>query len=929
MVLAPFKWIVALFFNWSNALFNDPGWAVVGMSVLLSLLLTPLYVWIERRKNADKAKGAPMQAEIDKIEAVYTGRERFYYTREIQRRYKYSPWTAMIPTLGLLVQIPFLLAAYHYLSELPIFNGAAFWYIKDLSKPDTIATVAGLPINLLAILMTVINLVSGWRYAESGKTKERVQYMAVAAIFLVLLYNCAASVVLYWTLSNALSFVRSEMFFREKGAVATGGFSTSALLLCMEKIAVYLLAVATMLAVDAAFLPDSPSVKWFFECSGLFNASAYIVLFLAAFISTVAVVQSEGGRRLPYGFNALACLSLGFAAVPFASDVLRCPVADAPVLSWLYGIGVPMSALFASVLLIVAWNAAFGRSSFAATPQPPPLCRRTILLLGCLSALSVSMQLFLCGPVGAFASCPEGAVEVSLSSLLMHGAICSIAMTLAVYALLRVLPGRHAESAALVLVWVAGMLMVYGNFISADYGVLFQGIYSKATNVIPNGQELVLEALMLAFVPLLYLWVNLAIKRNSRFVLCVLALVVASFLLRTTYAILRMPPIEKNEVAKYEKLFRFSKTGKNVVYLILDNIMGQRVGIILDSDSKLKQSFDGFTWYPNTISASTFTFPDVQAMWGGEEYFPYKIGTSRKLGEVFVEAWNSYRARIAAKGYRFATSNMVREFGCSVDGAERVFSEMGYERSGRREGGKSINLVSIRGNALIRAVPLVFRPLIYDAGRWNAAKVYNRLNSAFDFMDDLAWNSEVVDDERGAYVHIHSEASHFPHYTPAKSGELQCLGADVSFRWSLEKVSDWLSWMKQSGVYDNTRIVLCSDHGVSDSEGLQLDARYVKDTDKMRSAAGGACPFFAFLAVKDFAQHGELRVDTSTKTVSHGAYFALDEGRFYDSVNEITPSSVKNPYPPDWKDKYGFEILGSFRITGAAGDGNNWKKMDD
>ena len=101
MILAPFKWIVALFFNWSQALFNDPGWAVVGMSVLLSLLLTPLYIWIERRKNGDKAKNAPMQAEIDKIEAVYVGRERFYYTLEIQRRYGYSPWSAMIPTLGL------------------------------------------------------------------------------------------------------------------------------------------------------------------------------------------------------------------------------------------------------------------------------------------------------------------------------------------------------------------------------------------------------------------------------------------------------------------------------------------------------------------------------------------------------------------------------------------------------------------------------------------------------------------------------------------------------------------------------------------------------------------------------------------------------------------------------------------------------------
>ena len=77
MMLTPFKWIVSLFFNCSLALFHDPGWAVVGMSVLLSLLLTPLYIWIERRKNSDKTKvlveAITSQAVKDYIADKYNG----------------------------------------------------------------------------------------------------------------------------------------------------------------------------------------------------------------------------------------------------------------------------------------------------------------------------------------------------------------------------------------------------------------------------------------------------------------------------------------------------------------------------------------------------------------------------------------------------------------------------------------------------------------------------------------------------------------------------------------------------------------------------------------------------------------------------------------------------------------------------------------
>lgn len=930
MILAPFKWIVALFFNWSFAVFHDPGWAVVGMSVLLSLLLTPLYIWIERRKNSDKAKSAPMQAEINKIEAVYSGRERFYYTREIQRRYHYSPWTAMIPTLGLLVQIPFLLAAYHYLSELPVFNGAAFWYIKDLSKPDTIATIAGLPINLLAILMTVINLVSGWRYAESGKPKERIQYMAVAAIFLFLLYSCAASVVLYWTLSNALSLVRSEVFFRKNTSNVTDkSMSPEKILACASWVCTYLLTLAALLAVDAALLPGRPAFEWFALSKQLYGQSAFLVYFVFAVVFSMTIIRSRRGVvPLPYAFNFLGLLVLISIAIPFLGHYLRCPVDGAPILSWWNHVGVALGAIFAVVSISMGWGTAFpcAKSSMSETVQGND---GMDYVVGSLLAACVSLQICFCGPICAYASFPEGAPDVALSSLFLRGLLSVLSSVAVLCLVLRVLPLKARRKVLAFLILVAAVVFVYGNLLPADYGVLFHGSYGNAGNIKPSGSQLLLEAIVLAFVPLLARKVIFFLERNRRLLVISLGVLALTFIVRVGIALVKMPPMpdgNSNAAQADEKLFRFSKTAPNVVFLLLDNVLGQRFGLILDSDSRLKSAFDGFVWYPNTISASTFTFPDLPAIWGGEEYFPYKIGTSRTLGDVFTAAWDSYRARISDRGYRFSSSRMAQSFGGTLDGAERTFVELGYDARQKKNSGSAVNLLALKGNAIMRSIPYVLRTYIYDDGRWNCAEVDNPLSTAFDFLSDLVPNSEVVENPNGVYVHIHSEATHFPFVTIV-NGKSTCIGIDSCYKWSLERVAEWLAWMKENGIYNNTRIVLCSDHGIGDAEGMSLDPRYAKNVDDMKKAAGGACPFFALLAVKDFQARGGIRADVSTKTVSHGTYFAFGEARFNDKVEEIVSSLVKNPYPPDWKNMNGFQILGNFRIVGDASDGKNWQRL--
>ena len=53
---------------------------------------------------------------------------------------------------------------------------------------------------------------------------------------------------------------------------------------------------------------------------------------------------------------------------------------------------------------------------------------------------------------------------------------------------------------------------------------------------------------------------------------------------------------------------------------------------------------------------------------------------------------------------------------------------------------------------------------------------------------------------------------------------------------------------------------------------------------------------------------------------------AFGDPRFSVPVQEIVSSYVS--CPPDWRERNGFVVLRSFRITGNASDGNNWKKIE-
>ena len=71
----------------------------------------------------------------------------------------------------------------------------------------------------------------------------------------------------------------------------------------------------------------------------------------------------------------------------------------------------------------------------------------------------------------------------------------------------------------------------------------------------------------------------------------------------------------------------FSKNHLNIVVLMLDAFTGSHLEILLENNPDLQQQLDGFVYYNNTTTASSFTFTSLPSVFGGDYYSAYQINT--------------------------------------------------------------------------------------------------------------------------------------------------------------------------------------------------------------------------------------------------------------------------------------------------------------
>lgn len=244
--IGPLKLIFEIIFEFANRLVGHPGLAIIFLSLMMNILVLPLY----RRADAMQEESRDVEAKLSEgvahIKKTFSGDERMMILQTYYRQNNYKPTNALNGSVSLLLEIPFFMAAYQFLSHLDILNGVSFGPIKDLGAPDGLIVIGGIAINLLPILMTLVNVISSAMYLKGFPLKTKIQLYSMAAFFLVFLYTSPSCLVFYWTLNNVFSLVKT-IFYKLKNPQKVLNFLMSA--------------VGLALLVFVAFFYETESVK--------------------------------------------------------------------------------------------------------------------------------------------------------------------------------------------------------------------------------------------------------------------------------------------------------------------------------------------------------------------------------------------------------------------------------------------------------------------------------------------------------------------------------------------------------------------------------------------------------------------------------------------------------------------------------------------
>lgn len=202
LFVTPLMQIYAVLFD-APAFWLSVGGRILFFSVVINLILAPLYGQMELRSRAGRAKRAAVAQDVQRMRRFFRGRERYFYIQAVYRQHDYRPISQLWASGDLLVQIVVFASVFHFIRGLESLQGAAFGPLADLSQPDRL--LGG--INLLPLVMTLLNVAAVMAYVEDRA--RRVQAAALALLFLVLLYPSPSGLVLYWTMNNLFSLVRN------------------------------------------------------------------------------------------------------------------------------------------------------------------------------------------------------------------------------------------------------------------------------------------------------------------------------------------------------------------------------------------------------------------------------------------------------------------------------------------------------------------------------------------------------------------------------------------------------------------------------------------------------------------------------------------------------------------------------------------------
>ena len=214
-VLKPIVVFLEIMIKFFHGFTHNYGVAIILMTIVIKIILYPL----THKSFQSMRRMSALQPKINEIKQKYKNNSQ-QMNREIQAFYKKEKVNPMGGCLPMLLQLPIFYALYTLLSGMIELRNESFLWIKDLSLPDTVATIkAFVPmlgyrlgnqgftdINVLPVVMTATTLLQS-KLTSGNQTGQQGKMMTYLfpIMFFFIFWNMPSGLVLYWTIQNILT----------------------------------------------------------------------------------------------------------------------------------------------------------------------------------------------------------------------------------------------------------------------------------------------------------------------------------------------------------------------------------------------------------------------------------------------------------------------------------------------------------------------------------------------------------------------------------------------------------------------------------------------------------------------------------------------------------------------------------------------------
>ena len=785
LLIRPLQLVFEVIFTIANRVVGDPGLSIIALSLAMNFLVLPLYRRADAMQEEERDMELRLHDGVSHIKKTFRGDERMMILQTYYRQNNYKPTYVLRGATSLFLEIPFFIAAYRFLSGLQLLHGVSFGPIADLGRPDGLLTIAGYTVNVLPIIMTLINLISCVIFTKGSLLKTKIQLYSMAVFFLFFLYTSPAGLVFYWTLNNAFSLVKT-IFYKLKHA--------DIILRIMASVA------GIAAAVYGIGFYHMPTLRR----TAFFIAGA-LLLQLPLLTKLIRRAKKNPKDRKAQPNRALFITCAIFMAVLTGAVIPSTMIKASPqefvdLTLFCHPTWYVVSAFCFAVGTFVIWMGIF---YWLAKPSSKVWFDRAMLVL--CGASTVNYMFFGrdLGNLGANLKYDEG-LNFDLSDQLINLAVlCAVAALLIFLAIkLR----RHMTM--IVAAGVAAFMCMSG--------------------------------------------VNLAGIASS-----------VSALQSANAAADEMPE------------FTMSRKGKNVIVLMLDRGMGAYMPYIFNEKPELKEQFAGFTVYSNTISFGKKTNFASPALFGGYEYTPAKLNSrsdmslmekqneSLKVMPVLFDQ-NGYNSTVfdpTYAGYQWIPDLSIYDDHPTIHKyiTKGKFTDPDLKREAIENNKRNFFCFGIT-----KAAPLFCQMTLYYYGNYNKGDLgktesyvgqtvedsYKSTGLSREFMEpynvlaSLSNITKISTEESNNFLMMTNDTTHEPmmlsepDYTPSDTVDNTEYEASHSDRFTLDgrtlkmessvdfihyqanmasllRLGEWFDYMRDCGVWNNTRIIIVSDHGHS------------------------------------------------------------------------------------------------------------------